>query len=74
MTARKTVVPDQGENWCRNYLSYKETIDVSCITHFITHQAICWQNDFILKASNVNSTISEMPRSVLQVSRFGLKI
>ena len=40
MTAKKIAIPDQAEIWCRQCLRHKETIDVSCIAQFITHQEI----------------------------------
>ena len=36
MTAPKIVVPDQGENWCRQSWRRKETTDISCTAQFVT--------------------------------------
>jgi len=34
-SAPKIVVPDQGENWCRQSWRHKETIDISCAPQFV---------------------------------------
>ena len=35
---QKRVVPDQGENWCRQSLRPKVTIDISSTAQFVTDQ------------------------------------
>ena len=45
MAAPKIVVPDHGEIWCRQESRrHVETIDISCIAQFITHQEISPKN------------------------------
>ena len=73
MAAKKIVVPDQGENWCRQQCRrHKETIDVSCILPNSSPTQRQQQNDSILEASNivniVNGTISAMSRSIWRIS------
>ena len=67
-TAKKIVVPNQGENWCRQSWRHKETIDISCTAQFVTHQDMTTKRFLYIKqVVGRTSSITAMPRSILLV-------